>query len=819
VSSPGARRCGNIRGVTTDSIQTRACAFGVSLALLALALPCAQASARGGGARPGTLERQFAVGGILSRDFGPEPGSGGGRQVVLQPDGRELIRTSNGQIGRFLPDGSLDTGFGEGGYLTHLNAAQLALTADGRIAVAGVTGSPSATATVSRFLPDGAPDPSFGDGGSVTVTPPVPLSGSPKALFTLPDGSLLLVAFGRVGELGSLEAVKLHPDGEIDRDYGQAGFGMVPLPASEPSPEHPGIAMDGERLTVVCSGGQVDLFIARLKLDGSPDTSLGGTGTVTTKLMEGGGYNLAIQPDGRMVVSNDRSRIARFMPDGSPDLSFGEGGVEVVSALSKATVETALALAPDGKILLGGYLEAQPAWRPQDFRLARLQPDGALDPTLGAEGSGFVTTDIAAGSEDSGQGLALQPNGDILLVGGTVPPGAIFTSERIAAVRYTPDGSLDPTFGAGGIAIQRPLQRGDDHVSALATDDQGRVVLTGRAMGRVLLARYLPDGRPDPTFGGDGIVLASALASYFGQAGDSLSPYTGGRWLVGTGSPVGGALLLYEPDGSLDPGFGQGGIARSPHLNRIVNLLVAPSGVILAAGYATEPCQAFIEAYEPNGSPDRSFGEGGAVRVDGTISGVCRSHDLHLALRTDGHVLLAGRTNSIVLREYSGSGRPLPGFASAKSARRALPRKINSLALDRHGRVLLGGTLDHGIGIVRLTARGAIDRGFGRGGRATRRVGQEAVVNDIEIEAGGSIVAAGTAFPHRSGGYWEAMPVVARFGASGRPDRRFGRNGAWVGSPTAMLSSIALGRGTVLAGGWTLGHETASDLFLVGLHR
>jgi uncharacterized delta-60 repeat protein len=276
---------------------------------------------------------------------------------------------------------------------------------------------------------------------------------------------------------------------------------------------------------------------------------------------------------------------------------------------------------------------------------------------------------------------------------------------------------------------------------------------------------------------------------------------------------------MYEPDGSLDPRFGEGGIVRSPNLDRIVNVLVAPGGAILAAGYATEPCRAFIEAYEPDGSPDRSFGEAGAVPVGGTISGVCSSRDLHLALRRDGHFLLAGQTNYTVLREYSGNGRLLPGFAGAKSARRALPRKISALALDRHGRVLVGGTLDGAIGLVRLTARGAIDRSFGRGGRATRRIGALAVVSEIEIEAGGSIVAAGRAFPSRPGIYWEGMPVVARFGAAGRLDRRFGRNGAWVGSPAAALSSVALGRGMVLAGGWTLGSETARDLFLVGLHR
>lgn len=794
-------------------------ALGVALTLACLAL-CATASAQAG-QRAGTLDRSFGAGGHLVRDFGPEPGSGGAEQVILQPDGRALVRTSRNGIARFLPDGSLDTSFGEGGYLTHVHAARMDLAADGKILIGGwvsVHGSLSEERAVSRLLPDGQPDPTFGDGGVVRFHPAGPIGEFPQGVLALPDGSVLVVAFGKAGEAARIEVTKLLPNGTPDPSYGQGGLATLPLPASEQYPEHPGISLAGERLTLVVSSGQAGLFIARLTAGGSPDPGLGGNGTAIAKNMEGGGYNLAVEPDGRLLVANERGGVARYLPDGTPDTSFGQGGFLAVPALQKSTRVNALAAAPDGRILLGGYLEAQPAWRPQDFRLARLMPDGTPDPTFGDGGSGVVTTDIEGGSEDAGEGLALLPGGEALLVGGTTPAGANSIRERIAMARYSPSGQLDPVFGVGGIAIHRPMVRSQDRIGELATDAEGRVLVTGRAAGRVLLARYTGAGRPDPAFGDGGVVTAAPNDTYDGEEGDSLARYSGGRTLVGTG-PVDAALLMFLPDGHPDPGFGEAGVARSPILDRITDIAVTADGGILAAGYSYEPCGAYIEAHLPDGSLRRSFGDEGTVTVASSIAGVCRGRNLHLALRRAGSFLVAGETNFRILTEYTADGNLRPGFAKAKVTRRALPRKITALAVDGRERVVLGGTLHRGVGLVRLSRRGTVDRGFGRHGAAFRRIGKKSLVSDLRLEAGGRIVVAARAYPSRPGISWETIPVVARFTSDGRPDRAFGKKGAWVGPPVTALGSVALGRNSIFAGGWTLGEGAAGDMIVLALRR
>lgn len=794
-------------------------ALGSALLVACLVL-CAAASA-GGGRRAGNLDRSFGADGYLVRDFGPEPGSGGAEQVILQPDGRALVRTSRNSVARFLPDGTLDTSFGEGGYLTHVHAARMDLAADGKILIGGwvsVHGSLSEERAVSRFLPDGQPDPTFGDGGIVRFDPAGQIGEFPERVIALPDGGALVVVFGKVGEAARIEVTKLLANGTPDPGYGHAGLATLPLPASEQYPEHPGIALAGERLTLVVSGGQAGLFIAWLTAGGSPDPSLGGSGTATAKNMEGGSYNLAVEPDGRFLVANNSGGIARYLSDGSADTSFGEGGFLVVPILQKTTKVNALALEPDGKILLGGYLEAQPAWKPQDFRLARLMPDGTPDPTFGDGGSGLVTTDIEGGSEDAGRGLARLPGGEALLVGGTMPAGANSSRERIAMARYTASGQLDPGFGVGGIAIHRPMVRSQDRVGELAADAEGRLLVTGRAAGRVLLARYTRAGQPDPAFGDGGVVTTAPNDTYDGEEGDSLARYPGGRTLVGTG-PVDAALLMFLPDGHPDPGFGEAGVVHSPALDRITDIAVTAGGGILAAGYSYEPCGAYIEAHLPDGGLRRSFGNEGVVTVDDSIAGVCRGRNLHLALRHDGNFLVAGETNFRILSEFTADGELRPGFAKARATRRALPRKITALAVDGRERVVLGGTLHRGVGLVRLSRRGTVDRGFGRHGAAFRTIGKKSLVSDLRLEAGGRIVVAARAYPSRPGVSWETIPVVARFTSDGRPDRAFGKNGAWVGPPVAALSSVALGRNSILAGGWTLGEGAADDLVVLSVRR
>ena len=155
-------------------------------------------------------------------------------------------------------------------------------------------------------------------------------------------------------------------------------------------------------------------------------------------------------------------------------------------------VGRALALQTDGKILLAGPVGAPGTY---DMGLARYTPDGDLDPTFGA--GGLVVTAVGPG-DDWATSLALQPDGKILAA------GAMWngTDWDWAIVRYDPDGSLDGSFGAGGILVA-DLQGTDDWTSAVAVQPNGKIVVVGHSNNvdaDFAVARYNADGSPDGTF-------------------------------------------------------------------------------------------------------------------------------------------------------------------------------------------------------------------------------------------------------------------------------------------------------------------------------
>src|SRR5207302_7184984 len=129
----------------------------------------------------------------------------------------------------------------------------------------------------------------------------------------------------------------------------------------------------------------------------------------------------------------------------------------------------AIVLQPDGKVVAGGYSGCCGGGSPaikgmydpdlaedglapntaSDFAIARYNTDGSLDTTFGTDGTGKVITDLN-GNADHARGLALQPDGKLILAGNS----ATLTTpivDKTAVVRYNADGTLDTTLGNGGI--------------------------------------------------------------------------------------------------------------------------------------------------------------------------------------------------------------------------------------------------------------------------------------------------------------------------------------------------------------------------------
>src|SRR5581483_3966625 len=267
------------------------------------------------------------------------------------------------------------------------------------------------------------------------------------------------------------------------------------------------VAQQADGKLVVAGESGSDWITLRYDAGGSLDPGFG-SGGLARQTFAGAAFgthveDLAIQPDGKILldgvvcsVSCDWA-LARYNPDGTLDAGFGSGGVVETSVGGAHT--NAVRLQTDGKIVVAGEGDAP---------LGRYNADGTLDSSFGS--GGIASTPALAGTFLTG--VVIQPDGKIVGLGWRRTD-----RDRIVLVRYTPSGVLDPTFGSGGIIEQDPTGQGavmSQHRVAVQPD--GKMLITGcssSSCGRtgMLVLRYLPDGTLDSSFGTGGVVVSSAL--------------------------------------------------------------------------------------------------------------------------------------------------------------------------------------------------------------------------------------------------------------------------------------------------------------------
>jgi uncharacterized delta-60 repeat protein len=206
---------------------------------------------------------------------------------------------------------------------------------------------------------------------------------------------------------------------------------------------------------------------------------------------------VAVQPDGKIVVAGysvdshatTMFALARYLADGTLDQTFGDGG-KVTSVVGEAgSAATALALRPDGKIVVGGTASTlQGGVSTHAFALARYDADGSLDAGFGSNGQ--VITRL--GEDDGIHDLAIGKDAKILAAGDSY----VASNDDFALARYNPNGSLDRRFGKGG-RIRTRLSSEDDAAHAVSVQRNGKVVAAGysfssaKGQDEVALVRYL----------------------------------------------------------------------------------------------------------------------------------------------------------------------------------------------------------------------------------------------------------------------------------------------------------------------------------------
>ena len=413
---------------------------------------------------------------------------------------------------------------------------------------------------------------------------------------------------------------------------------------------------------------------------GDLDTTFDGDGTVVRIL----GPSIAsanatkIQPDGKIVAAGQYAgdfAVARYGADGSFDTGFAGDGTVTTPIGSGADEAWAVALQPDGKILLAGLSSNGTN---NDFALARYTATGALDTGFGG-GDGLVTTPIGTG-EDEAFGVLLQPDGKIVAVGRS----SNGTNNDFALARYEADGILDTGFGGGDGLVTTPVGTGTDDAYAVALQPDGKIIAAGMSSNGTnndfALARYDAGGTLDTGFGGGDGLLTTPVGSGTDEA-NAVALQPDGKIIAAgvssNGSDNDFALARYEAGGSLDTGFGGGdGLVTTPLGGDDAGLSVVlqSNGMIVVGGYTDSvafPGNAdfALARYQADGTLDGGFGSGGTLV---TQVGASTGYGWSVALQEDGKIVLAGDAvnshTTFALARYLGDTAPPTNPALSSSS-------------------------------------------------------------------------------------------------------------------------------------------------------
>jgi uncharacterized delta-60 repeat protein len=710
------------------------------LIVLALTLAAMPSAAGATGSLRGQLDRAFGSDGWAFTDLGGSFVSSRFSEMVRQQDGKLVLLGSLGSRGvleRRQPNGAIDEGFGEGGFVKSGRLREmkgLAVDGEGRI----LFGDPHVSGScygsrVRRLLPSGKPDQSFGAGGASAAIP----------LFV---HDLALDAAGRILVAG-------------DAPLGPCGKNPPPFGAA----------------------------VARLRPDGSLDPSFGKEGVFVSDRNDeyfGPPPSLAVRPDGSLRVSESESLLG-LTPEGALDPSFGTEGV----AELKGRLATLLAL-PGGETLAATLSYSAPEEprnrRPSDVTVSRYRADGSLDPGFGTGGT--LTLDFD--EVDQPSALAAAPDGDVILsaVAGPSVCDGYRCADRTVLARFGPSGELDPGFGVGGwtyvdLPGEQPPYEFAPHLSPLAVTPTGQILASGdlgRSSDAFVLA-FDATGRADPGFGGAGIAqeihprassswpLGLAIGSdseILVPAGTDLGSHSGHLTMLGAG-----------PDGGFHPGAGY------PLPSQSQDRWISRGDYVYALGWLG------VERYDSQRRSD-GYGNDGVAGLPGGL------RETAFAVGRDGEVVVVGRLDrrpGMAAVAFTPDGQRDSGFGhdglavvGFGGARGASPR---SVAIDRAGRAILFGHLGARSVAARLRANGRLDPSFGRRGRLWHLPFSGYSEEGAAALQGSKILL--TARPYRERG--NPPFLLLRLNSDGSRDRSFGRGGQVQTKVAGRLLSLFAG--------------------------
>lgn len=380
----------------------------------------------------------------------------------------------------FSGDGRANLNFGgdETAYYS-----DVATTPDGGSVVVGTTiadfGQPVKIA-IAKLRSDGSFDPGFSGDGKLILDRG--LSAYAYAVAVQPDGKIVIGGSHDEQNIEYMDIVRVNADGTLDSSFGAGGFRSITFGKPLNEAYDVTIAADGKILAAGYSGtfipangnqpqfADYDIAVVRLNSNGTPDTTFDSDGLAKPSATASETANaVALQADGKILVAGEKSddmAVTRFKADGTVDTAFGTAGQATPDFPSADSSAEDVVVQPDGNMVLTGYRDAGGK---DDFAVARIDPDGAVDPNF--SGDGVIVTDLGA-SDDRAMSAAIQTNGKVVVGGSGGPSGDLY------ALRYNANGSPDTGFGTNAqVAVE--FASDDDEGGNVALQPDGSILIAG----------------------------------------------------------------------------------------------------------------------------------------------------------------------------------------------------------------------------------------------------------------------------------------------------------------------------------------------------
>ncbi|MBS1747235.1 MAG: hypothetical protein JST21_13780, partial [Bacteroidetes bacterium] len=390
---------------------------------------------------------------------------------------------------------------------------------------------------------------------------------------------------------------------------------------------------------------------ALMSQPGTLDKSFGDNGISLDANIVGVINKVGLQSDGKIIAAGSGGKdvpstflFERYNTDGSIDSSFGVNGH--AGSINEMSQVFAISIQSDDGFIAMGH----PSYK---VGLARYKKDGELDSSFGV--NGVVITSVSSHA-NSASDMMVQPDGKIVVCGYIInDPNE---ARQLFLIRYLPNGSLDNSFGDGGVVIvgQPDGDKSLATVNALALLSNGQIVVS-LTNAKSTVYRFNPDGSQDKIFGNNG-------SAFFQSKDDAVNGLNATGLIVQPDGKIigcGSALIKknssdeymaaarINADGSIDSSFGNNGIQHiifGQDYSKGTAILLQKDGKIVLSGWSHDDFTTYanfaLTRLNTDGNIDSSFGENGKTVT--TISTYTTSTSS--VLQNDGKIILGGTAGS-----------------------------------------------------------------------------------------------------------------------------------------------------------------------------